>query len=572
MKIEADDKEIQDIFSLGVFKIPRFQRPYSWGKVEVENFWDDIINDITDSYFIGSMVVYQTKKPYFGIVDGQQRLTTITIVLSVIRDAFAKLGDTNLAKGIHRYIERPNNDFIDEFVLDTETSFPYLQTHIQSFDESPSKINFDCDVGAEETNLKLAYDLLSNKLEEHIPQISEDGHQRDLFTPEGAIIELKALRDKFLSLKLVFIQLDNEDDAYLIFETLNARGRDLRTSDLVKNLLLKTIKSANTTYDSPKQAWNKLVKGFDDISENDVIDTFLLHYWISKQEYTTDKKLFSCIKSHILKSPTNAKTLLESLSTSAINYCEMLSPENSVWTKEQFEVKLSLEALNSFKVKQQSSFVLSLLSAYKERKITLKQLKTMLNKIEHFHFVFNAITQQRSSGSIATMYSQHAIDLSNTGNPDELQKILASLSRKLKDKLPSYEEFEVKFLELTYLSNKTRHKSIIKYALRRLVGNNSNGLDINHDNLTIEHLIPEARIKMDLESDIVGSIGNLILTDSNTNGHELKDKVITEKLTLLTHTGFPLTKFFLDNPEWNEDMIVERAKKISSALYAKVFF
>ena len=506
MKIEADDKEIQDIFSLGIFKIPRFQRPYSWGKAEVENFWDDIINDVTDSYFIGSMVVYQTKKPYFGIVDGQQRLTTITIVLSVIRDAFAKLGDTNLAKGIHRYIERPNNDFVDEFVLDTETSFPYLQTHIQSFDESPSKINFDCDVGAEETNLKLAYDLLSNKLEDHIPQISKNSHQRDLFTPEDSIIELKALRDKFLSLKLVFIQLDNEDDAYLIFETLNARGRDLRTSDLVKNLLLKTIKSANTTYDSPKQAWNKLVKGFDDISENDVIDTFLLHYWISRQEYTTDKKLFSCIKSHILKSPSNARTLLESLSTSAINYCEMLSPENSVWTKEQFEVKLSLEALNSFKVKQQSSFVLSLLSAYKERKITLKQLKTMLNKIEHFHFVFNAITQQRSSGSIATMYSQHAIDLSNTENPDELQKILASLSRKLKDKLPSYEEFEVKFLELHYLSNKTRNKSIIKYALRRLVGNNSNGLDINHDNLTIEHLIPEARIKIDLESDIVGKL------------------------------------------------------------------
>lgn len=572
MKIEADDKEIQDIFSLGIFNIPRFQRPYSWGKAEVENFWDDIINDVTDSYFIGSMVVYQTKKPYFGIVDGQQRLTTITIVLSVIRDAFAKLGDTNLAKGIHRYIERPNNDFVDEFVLDTETSFPYLQTHIQSFDESPSKINFDCDVGAEETNLKLAYDLLSNKLEDHIPKISEDSHQSDLFTPEDSIIKLKALRDKFLSLKLVFIQLDNEDDAYLIFETLNARGRDLRTSDLVKNLLLKTIKSANTIYDSPKQAWNKLVKGFDDISENDVIDTFLLHYWISKQEYTTDKKLFSCIKSYISKSPSNAKTLLESLSASAINYCEMLSPENSVWTKEQFEVKLSLESLNSFKVKQQSSFVLSLLSAYKQRKITLKQLKAMLNKIEHFHFVFNAITQQRSSGSIATMYSQHAIDLSNTENPDELQKILSSLSKKLEAKLPSYEEFEVKFLELHYLSNKTRNKSIIKYALRRLVGNNSNGLDINHDNLTIEHLIPEARIKIDLESDIVGSIGNLILTDSNTNSHRLKDKIITEKLALLTQTGYPLTKFFLDNSEWNEHMILERTKKISNALYAKVIF
>ena len=572
MKIEADDKEIQDIFSLGIFKIPRFQRPYSWGKTEVENFWDDIINDMTDSYFIGSMVVYQTKKPYFGIVDGQQRLTTITIVLSVIRDAFAKLGDTNLAKGIHRYIERPNNDFIDEFVLDTETSFPYLQTHIQSFEDSPSKINFDCDVGAEEANLKLAYDLLSEKLAAHIPEISDVNLQQDLFTPENSIIKLKALRDKFLSLKLVFIQLDNEDDAYLIFETLNARGRDLRTSDLVKNLLLKTIKSSNTTYDSPKQAWNKLIKGFDDIAENDVIDAFLLHYWISKQEYTTDKKLFSCIKSYISKSPNNAKELLESLSTSAINYCVMLSPENAVWSKEQFEIKLSLEALNSFKVKQQSSFVLSLISAYQERKITLKQLKNMINKIEHFHFVFNAITQQRSSGSVATMYSQHAIDLSNTDSQDEIQGILVSLSRKLKGKLPSYEEFEVKFLELNYLSNKTKNKSIIKYALRRLVGNNSNGLDINHDNLTIEHLIPEARTKTGLEDGIVGSIGNLILTDSNTNGHELKDKNINEKITLLIQTGYPLAKFFLDNPQWNEDKILERTKNICNALYSKVIF
>ena len=170
------------------------------------------------------------------------------------------------------------------------------------------------------------------------------------------------------------------------------------------------------------------------------------------------------------------------------------------------------------------------------------------------------------------MYSQHAIDLSNTDSQDEIQGILVSLSRKLKGKLPSYEEFEVKFLELNYLSNKTKNKSIIKYALRRLVGNNSNGLDINHDNLTIEHLIPEARTKTGLEDDIVGSIVNLILTDSNTNGHELKDKNINEKITLLIQTGYPLAKFFLDNPQWNEDKILERTKNICNALYSKVIF
>ncbi|HEO0719668.1 TPA: DUF262 domain-containing protein, partial [Yersinia enterocolitica] len=76
MKIEANDKDVQDIFSLGYFQIPRFQRPYSWEREEVENFWDDVIKNNPENYFIGSMVVYQSRKPYFGIVDGQQRLTT----------------------------------------------------------------------------------------------------------------------------------------------------------------------------------------------------------------------------------------------------------------------------------------------------------------------------------------------------------------------------------------------------------------------------------------------------------------------------------------------------------------
>lgn len=572
MKIEANDKEIQDIFSSGYFQIPRFQRPYSWGKEEVENFWNDIIGDTTNSYFIGSMVVYQTRKPYFGIVDGQQRLTTITVVLSVIRDAFLKLNEVNLAKGMHKFIETPNNDFVNEFVLNAETSFPYLQSHIQSFKEDPSSINLNYDVGTEESNLKIAYELLSSKLEEHIPLVLDVNPQLEIFAHEDPVLKLKELRDKFLSLKLVFIQLDNEDDAYLIFETLNARGRDLRTSDLVKNLILKTIKSYNSTLDSPKEAWNGLIKKFDDISENNIIDVFLLHYWISKQEYSTEKRLFSNIKAFILKDPGNAKLLLQDLGSSAISYCKMLSPEGINWTKEQFEVKDSLVAMNNFKVKQQSSFVLSLLSAYSEKKITLKPLKAVLKKIEHFHFVFNAITQQRSSGSIATMYSQHAIDLSNADTHDSVQKVVSSLTRKLGEKLPLYDEFEVKFLELNYLSNKTRSKSIIKYALCRLLGGKSNGLNINHGHLTVEHLIPEAKIKNGVDPDVVGNVGNLILTDEVTNGHVLKDKDPLIKLKLLGDNGYPLVLNYLDVDVWDGDKVLERAKKISNFLYYQIIF
>lgn len=569
MKIEANDKEIQDIFSSGYFQIPRFQRPYSWGKEEVENFWNDIIGDKTDSYFIGSMVVYQTRKPYFGIVDGQQRLTTITLVLSVIRDAFVKLGEINLAKGIHKFIETPNNDFINEFVLNAETSFPYLQNHIQSFRSTDSEIKINCEVGVEEANLKFAYELLSKCLESLIPISGTLTNQFELFAHEDPVLKLKELRDKFLSLKLVFIQLDNEDDAYLIFETLNARGRDLKTSDLVKNLILKTIKNTHSTLDSPKEAWNRLVKKFDDISEYSVIDTYLLHYWISKHEYSTDKKLFSLIKDYISKENNNAKTLLQDLSDSAISYCKMLSPETSDWKKEQYDIESSLGALNSFKVKQQSSFVLSLLVAYSQGRLSLKQTKAMFKKIEHFHFVFNAITQQRSSGSIATMYSQHAIELSSSNTNDTTQKILSSLSKKLEERMPSYEEFEVKFLELNYLSNKTKSKNIIKYALCKLLGNYSNGLDINHSNLTIEHLIPEAHAKKGVNQELIGNIGNLILTDANTNGHLLKDKSPLDKLSILRRNGYPIESNFLNVSDWKETDVIKRAKQISHMVYNK---
>ena len=310
MKIEANDKEVQDIFSLGYFQIPRFQRPYSWERDEVENFWNDVVNETTDNYFIGSMVVYQAKKPYFGIVDGQQRLTTITLMLASVRNAFSSLGEENLAKGVHKYIEKPNIENLDEFVINAETSFPYLQDHIQSF----NGLGIDCEVGVEEQNLKAAFELINQSLAQFIP-IPTDDNQRSLFLEVGAdsISKLKILRDKILSLKLVFIQLDNEEDAYLIFETLNARGRDLKTSDLVKNLLLKKLKTGNSRLDAAKESWNSLVKKFDDTNDSDILDTFILHYWISEHNYTTDKKLFSEISEFVSRQDGNAAVLLKTL-------------------------------------------------------------------------------------------------------------------------------------------------------------------------------------------------------------------------------------------------------------------
>lgn len=563
MKIDASDKEIQDIFSLGYFRIPRFQRPYSWERDEVENFWDDVVLDQGSDYFIGSMVVYQQNKPYFGIVDGQQRLTTITLMLAAIRNEFAAIGEDNLARGVHKYIEQPNIDNQQEFVINSETSFPYLQAHIQTFDG----YKLECDVGTEELNLMAAFQIISDRLEARIGKLNCANGQLPLFSEKTAVGILKSLRDKILSLKLVFIQLDNEQDAYLIFETLNARGRDLNTADLVKSLLLKKIRATSATLDSAKESWNALVKGFDDISEAGILDTFLLHYWISAHTYTTDKKLYSEISKFVGDDDKKAVGLLRLLSESASIYRSQINPAGHVWSKEELDIKKSLTALRSFKVKQQSSMVLSILRGYHKGIITLRVVKSVLKKIEYFHFVFNAVTSQRSSGSIATIYSNHAIGLSGAKSNDDCQKVFSSLFLALSDKLPNYEEFEVKFCELEYLSNVTKYKNIVKYALGLLYGNTVCGLDIDHDSLTIEHLIPESAIKNGVSASSVANIGNLILVDEKTNSNTLRDKSPIEKIRSLKNQGYPLVLVGICSDDWGDVDIKNRAKFVALSLY-----
>nr|WP_254877656.1 DUF1524 domain-containing protein [Salinivibrio sp. EAGSL] len=168
------------------------------------------------------------------------------------------------------------------------------------------------------------------------------------------------------------------------------------------------------------------------------------------------------------------------------------------------------------------------------------------------------------------MYSQHSIELTKAQDNDTVQRVLTSLKRKLDEKLPSYSEFEVRFLDLNYLSNKTKSKNVIKYSLCKLLGSQSNGLDINHINLTIEHIIPESMIKSGSDPLIIGSVGNLLLTDASTNGHKLKDNLPADKIAILNESGYPLETNFIYGYDWSEEKVFERAKKISKHVYNEV--
>lgn len=130
MKIESQDRTVDQLLKGHTFVIPRFQRPYSWEADHINAFWNDVTENLGESYFIGSMVVFKSGRSQLSVVDGQQRLTTITIFLCAIREAFKILDRDDLASGLQAYIEQKNRDNETEYVLKTETSFPFLQEEV----------------------------------------------------------------------------------------------------------------------------------------------------------------------------------------------------------------------------------------------------------------------------------------------------------------------------------------------------------------------------------------------------------------------------------------------------------
>ena len=170
MKIESADQDIRTMLSSAYYKIPRFQRPYSWDRENVQEFWDDVIRDNPPDYFIGSMVVYKDGNQRFGVVDGQQRLTTITILLCVLRNTLDERGFPDLAKGIHGLIERRNIDNKPEYIVSTESSYPYFQDHIQKWGLPSVKI----EPLREEQNLQAAYDRLNLLVSDAIKSLDAD--------------------------------------------------------------------------------------------------------------------------------------------------------------------------------------------------------------------------------------------------------------------------------------------------------------------------------------------------------------------------------------------------------------
>ncbi len=560
MKIKSDDRDIGDILGSGFYKIPRFQRPYSWDRENITEFWNDTIVDSDSDYFIGSMVMFKLGSSTCGIVDGQQRMTTIAMILCALRNAFNKEGIVDLANGIHQLIERNDINNKKTFILSPESSFPYFQEYIQKFGEP----EVTPQVGGEEKNLESAFTFITSQIKAAIDAIKSDTTIGNEAKQERIKKKLISIRDKILGLKLISVELDDEDDAYIIFETLNTRGKDLNVSDLVKNQLTKMLKKKGEV-DTTKIKWEKILSTIQGSSSDISTDEFLHHYWLSKYDYVTVKKLFKNIKKSIKKD--QYRGFLKELEQDVITYREIHETAYRKWSVDENAIKHAIDAFSVFRIKQQVPMVLSVMRDYKANILKKKHVEQILSAIESFHFVFTAVTSQRSSGGISQMYASCAKRL--TTEPLQEKKIdeLKELNKKLKEKLPKKEEFEIYFPQIFYTDNFTKQKPLVKYILSKIhAQENAIGV-FDYPSMTIEHLLPQSAIGTgDIDDSLVGQIGNLILVPKELN-ETLGGKPFVEKRDILTKAGFKLDEITLKAKDWGRPEICERTKYMANYAY-----
>ena len=570
MKIEASEKTVGEVLKANYFEIPRFQRPYSWGRDKVEEFWDDSIVDNPEDYFIGSMVLYAAKSGSLGIVDGQQRLTTITMILAAIRSGFEAEGHPDKARGIQRLIKRENLNDEEQYVVETRSGYPYFQTAVQDFgDNTP----LPADPSRDEANVKNAYVFLEMQVQKSIVAIKADSTKSDKAKQQAVEDTLINIRDRILGLRLVWVELDNEDDAYIIFETLNTRGVNLRVSDLVKNLLARHIRKTAKDVDPVVIQWEKVHATIEGGSKSDSdVDIFLHHYWLSKYDYVSRDKLYKQIKTDIKES--KAQAFLSDVVDASSTYRLIKDTSFGTWkTSPERQMRDSMDALSRFEVKQPTPYVLALMRHVDDpqKKLRPRQIVKSLQILERYHFLFTAITSLRSSGGTGKMYAKFARDLSTARTKQEKQDVIDEVRRKLKSRIPKKEEFLANWSEIVVTKNRTKDRWLVKYILSRILKQLYKALEIDVELMTIEHLLPQSTIDDDgVDEALVGQVGNLILVPSDLN-KKLGQKSFERKREILIENDVLLDAHVKDALDWSRFAIESRTKFLGNLAYDDIW-
>lgn len=538
------------------FVIPIYQRNYSWIADECRQLWTDLMragrDDKVNAHFIGSIVYVEralssvTSQEALLVIDGQQRLTTTTLLIAALAKHFetqniSELLESFSAKKLRNYyLLNPDEEGERHFKLllsetDKETLLAILQSSPMPAEKS--------------TRITENFGLFQDLIGQH--------HS-----------ELEAICKGIAKLVIVDVSLDRaHDNPQLIFESMNSTGRELSQADLIRNYILMGLEPKLQT-DLYKTYWRPMEKGFGQAAYAVHFDAFMRHYLTAKTgDIPNMREVYSAFKLYARSLKGDTRDLVADIHAYAAYYCAM-----ALGTEQEPALKHAFHDLRELKVDVAYPFLLDVYHDYQQQRLTAGELLQTVRWVESYVF-------RRAICAIPT---------------NSLNKTFAGMSRTLKKDrylesvqaafllLPSYRRFPAdgefqRDLKVRDLYN-FRSRS---YWLRRLENHHRKERVVVED-YTIEHILPQNEaLSIEWKADLgpewqriqqtwLHTLGNLTLTGYNS---EYSDHPFAYKRDQVTDNGGNLVGFAhsplklnqglgLVDP-WNEEAIKTRADRLA---------
>jgi uncharacterized protein with ParB-like and HNH nuclease domain len=364
----VDDQGLHTFFSgdkPSHLAVPHYQRGYSWQQEHIDDFWGDLMEvkaDPSEEYFFGSIVAIKDKTASgllkYQLVDGQQRMATCAVLLTVIRDIYLKIGSALVKeseKEIFNLKRTKSDEYYYKIKLDDDDN-DYLKNAIfetidpKAMDKKDYVSKYDTQGFATRKNLKNAYIFFHKTIWEKINLWS-------LKQQEEELNDLRSiLRTNFV---VALLQVEKESKAYVLFDRLNSRGKDLALSDLVKDSILSLIDEeikkgvCSIPLKDAIKMWKDISQSY--LKKTSPLNDFLHHYLNAfetknnkgKYKFNTKNKLYD--KIHEITKKTSGEEFLKNLKNKNSTY--KILKEAKPYPKISNEAKINLNWLKSLNVK-----------------------------------------------------------------------------------------------------------------------------------------------------------------------------------------------------------------------------
>lgn len=537
------------------YRIPRFQRDYSWGEEEWEDLWVDIQGTLPEdgesAHYMGYLVLQTTDNRVFEVIDGQQRLTTLSLIVLAAMRLLKRLAEEGKSPDANRqrldqlrasyigYLDPVTLTARNKLTLNRNNDSYYRDYLVPLADRLPQR-GFPASTHA----MRKAFEWFERRLREHIKNASDPGMALAQF--------IETMSDKLF---FTVITVADQLNAYKVFETLNARGVRLSATDLLKNYLFSVLAREEETaheLDELERRWEGIVGRLGSESFPD----FLRMHWNSRQGFARHSELFKVVRNRI-QSREAVFTLLREMDEDIDTYLALTQPEGAQWPPEW---KQSAQELRMFSVRQPYPMLMAA-----KRTLSDSDFGDLLRATVVIAFRYNIIGGQHT-GEQERVYHAAALQL-HRKEATTIAQVLAMLRAIY----PSDAAFKSDFAEKSIKTTQSRNAKIVRYILCKLE-RQAGGIEFDPDSssYTIEHVLPQSPdegwdVFHDRDLDVfVYRLGNMVMLEAGKN-KILGNKPYAEKRPVLQQSRFLLTRRLAEeNADWTPERLEARQKQFAN--------